>query len=134
LGGVVSPGAELMDIVPTEENLVIEARVSPLEIDTVRPEMEAEVTLIAYPRQTTPKLSGRVDHISADVKQDSDGGTPHYAVRVIVDAGAIAALPSSITLYPGMPTETVIKAGDRTGLSYLVEPILSSVQRSFIAP
>jgi len=134
LGGVVAPGEQLMDIVPDDEDLVIEARIQSLDIDTVRQGMEAEVVLSAYPRRTTPRLSGRVTRISADVKNDEEGQSPYYSARIIVNAEDIEKLPPDITLYPGMPTENIIRAGDRTALGYLIEPLIASFQRSFAEP
>lgn len=134
LNGVVAPGDRLMDIVPVDEDLVIEAQVRTLDIDTLRPGMSADIVLTAYPRRTTPRLTGRVTRISADIKAGPDDQTPHYAARIVVDAGALARLPRGVTLYPGMPAEVMIRADDRTVLHYLIEPVLASFQRSLMEP
>lgn len=132
VGGVVSPGAEILDIVPTRERLVIDAKISPYDIDMVHAGASAQVILSAYPQRTTPNLSGVVDWISADVKLEKGGDQPFYASRIIIERDAISKLPENIKLYPGMPTEVMITAGERTALDYLLDPLLTSVRRSFI--
>ena len=129
-GGVVSPGAPMMDIVP-EEQLVIQARVSPLDIDVVHKGLIAQVTLSAFKSRTTPTLEGRVESVSADAVQDPQTGEPYYEARVQLDNEQLALLDADQELYPGMPVQVMIVTDKRTMFQYLTSPITDSFNRAF---
>ena len=129
-GGVVSPGAAMMDIVP-EEQLVIQARVSPLDIDVVHKGLIAQVTLSAFKSRTTPTLEGRVESVSADAVQDPQTGEPYYEARVQLDNEQLALLDADQELYPGMPVQVMIVTDKRTMFQYLTSPITDSFNRAF---
>ena len=127
-GGVVGPGEALMDIVPAGDRLVVEARVEPMDIDTVRPELPAEVRLTAFSQLTTPTLSGKVVRVSADRLVDERTGAPYYEARIALEAGEPGL--ADLKLKPGMPAEVMIVTGQRTALEYLLEPIVASFGRA----
>ena len=127
-GGVIGRGQPLMDIVPAGDELVIEARVAPTDIDTVYPDLPAQVRLTAFSHLTTPILSGTVLQVSADRLADERTGTPYYAARVALDPGQPEL--AELKLQPGMPAEVMIITGKRTALDYLLKPIVASFGRA----
>jgi HlyD family type I secretion membrane fusion protein len=129
-GAVVPPGGALLDIVPDDENLVLQVRVSPMDIDTVREGLEAQVRLVAFKQRTTPTLTGRVTQVSADAIVDEKAQTSYYQARIEVGPEELARVPH-VKLTPGMPVEAVILTGDRTLLDYLVRPLLDSFAHAF---
>lgn len=128
LGGVVGPGEALMDIVPAGEDLVIEARVDPTDVDVVYPGLPAQVRLTAFSQLTTPLLSGTVLQVSADSLVDERTGTTFYTARVALDPEQPEL--QDLKLQPGMPAEVMIVTGSRTPLDYLLKPIFTSLERS----
>ena len=127
-GGVVGPGEPLMDIVPAGDDLVIEAKVEPRDIDVVYPGLPAQVRLTAFSQLTTPLLEATVLQVSADSLIDERTGAPFYAARVALDPQQpeLDRLP----LQPGMPAEVMIITGKRTPLDYLLKPIVTSFGRA----
>lgn len=130
LGGVVPPGGEILDLVPEDDPLVVEARISPTDIDTVHSGQQARVALSAYKSRTTPYLDGRVLRVSADALVDERTGQRFFRAEIEVDADQVAAL-DAVRLMPGMPVETFIETGERTLLDYLVQPFTDSFRRAF---
>ncbi len=128
-GGVIAPREPLMEIVPQDDQLIVEARVNPTDIDVVRAGLRAEVRLTAYTTRATPNLKGVIEHVSADRLVDERTGVPYFAARVVF-APEEAKQLNDVELYPGMPAEVMIVAGQRTPLSYLVQPLTSSFQRA----
>lgn len=133
IGGVIGPGEPILDLVPDQERLIIDARVSPLDIDAMHPGLPATVVLTAYPRRTTPTVAGRVAWVSAD--RQSDDAAPgkeaesYYMARVEVDGPAMAALPDGVALVPGMPVGVMIKTDERTLLDYLLDPLIDAARQ-----
>jgi HlyD family type I secretion membrane fusion protein len=125
VGGVINQGASLMEIVPSLDKLVVEAHVEVTDIDKVRPDLPAQIRLLAFSQRTTPSLDGRVVLVSADRIDDEKTKSAYYTARVDVDQEKLAALPD-IRLYPGMPVDVMIATGKRTMLQYLLAPIESS--------
>ncbi|MEO1305723.1 MAG: HlyD family type I secretion periplasmic adaptor subunit [Pseudomonadota bacterium] len=135
IGGVITPGSAILDIVPTEEDLVIEARVSPIDIDAIRVGMAANVQLTAFTVRTLPQIGGTVRSISADTVLDEVTGEAYFRVSVEVDQEQLAQLEEildiQLTLAPGMPADVLLVTGDRTLLQYLWEPLGDSVNQAF---
>ena len=127
-GGVIGQGEALMDIVPASGELVIEVQVEPTDIDTVYPDLPAQVRLTAFSHLTTPILSGTVLQVSADRLTDERTGAPFYEARIALDPGQPAL--ANLKLQPGMPAEVMIVTGKRTALDYLIKPIVASFRRS----
>ena len=127
-GGVIAPGVPILDIVPNDELLVVEARVDPLDIDVVHAGLVAEIRLSAFRADEIPVIKGVVENVSPDAITDQQSGQSYYTARIVLAKGA--KLPKDKPLYPGMPAEVLIVTGERTALSYLVEPITRSLSRS----
>ena len=127
-GAVIAPGQRLMDIVPAGERLVVEARVAPIDIDSVAVGLPAQVRLTAFSLLTTPPLDGHVIRVSADAFSDERAGASWYEARIALDPGQPAL--DGLDLVPGMPAEVMIVTGDSTPLEYLLKPILASFGRA----
>ncbi|AMS43558.1 type I secretion membrane fusion protein, HlyD family [Aminobacter sp. Y103A] len=130
VGGVVTPGEAIMQIVPTADALVVEARVAPQDIDQVRIGQPATLRLSAFNQQTTPEVDGTVDRVSPDMIEDQKAGLSYYAVRIALSAKSLEQAGSP-ELKPGMPAEVFLKTTDRTVLSYLFKPLTDQASRAF---
>jgi len=130
VGGVVTPGEAIMQIVPTADALVVEARVAPQDIDQVRIGQPATLRLSAFNQQTTPEVDGTVDRVSPDMIEDQKAGLSYYAVRIALSAQSLEQAGSP-ELKPGMPAEVFLKTTDRTVLSYLFKPLTDQASRAF---
>ncbi len=133
VGGVVEPGAAILDIVPQNEELVLEVKIQPTDIDVVKPGLESRVIFPAYRARRMPLFTGKVIQVSADAFTEQQGlsQTSYYTARVEVDTKQMHDLSAPITLYPGMPADVYIKTGSRSFLSYLMAPITDSMDRAF---
>jgi HlyD family secretion protein/epimerase transport system membrane fusion protein len=130
LGGVVEPGGAILDLVPQDDSLIIEARVNPADIDVVHEGLPARVALIAYKSRTTPQLNGTVRQVSADTLTDERTGERYFVARIEIDREELARL-DGIRLAAGMPAEAFIETGRRTLLEYLIQPLTDSFRRAF---
>jgi HlyD family type I secretion membrane fusion protein len=128
VGGVIQPGATLMEVVPTDDLLIVEAQISPLDVDVVTVGMPAKIRLGSFTMDQVPELDAVVSVLSADRLIDEANGNPYYSARLSVD---VTALPNGIELQPGMPADTLIITGQRTVLQYLVEPFERRLRRAF---
>ncbi len=120
IGGVIAPGGSFVSVVPDNEKLVVDARISPIDIDSVHKGMEAEIRLPGLSLRTAPLLRGYIKTLSADALEMRDG-EQYYRAVVEVPAEEMAVLGDTV-LIPGMPAEVLIKAGERTALDYLISP------------
>jgi len=127
-GGVVKPGETLMELLPGDDLLVVEAHVRPEDIDNVAQEQKVRVRLTAYSQRRTSALEGRVQDVSADRIVDRQSDKAYYLARVIVDPSALAA-HRELKLYPGMPATVFIETGEETMLDYLLSPLFSGLER-----
>jgi len=127
-GGVIAPGAAILDIVPENELLVIEARIDPIDIDVVHAGLKAEIRLSAFRADEMPVINGVIENVSPDSLRDQYTGQTYYAARIVLAEGV--ELPKDKPLYPGMPAEVLIVTGKRTALSYLFDPLARSLSRS----
>lgn len=121
--GVLPPGFKLMDIVPQDETLYIEAQVPVHLIDKVKPALTVEVMFTAFNQNRTPYVEGLVDMVSADRLMDEKNGYPYYTMHARVTPEGARKL-GQLQVRPGMPVEVLIKTGERTLLSYLFKPVL----------
>jgi HlyD family type I secretion membrane fusion protein len=128
--GVVGPGEPILDIVPTEAKLIVDARVNPIDIDTIEPGMKARVLLTVYRQRNLPQIHGIVRSISADRLIDDRSGEAYFLAKVEVDPEELSHLPD-VRLSPGMPAEVMILTGEQTLLGYLLRPLLDSVEKGF---
>jgi len=128
--GVISPGATLMLIVPRSDNLIVESKVGPANIDELHLGQTARLRFSALNQRTTPEINGTLSRISADITTDERTGASYYTVRVVLTAEEVSRL-GDIALVPGMPVEVFITTGDRKVLSYLVKPLTDQIARAF---
>jgi HlyD family secretion protein/epimerase transport system membrane fusion protein len=131
VGGVVGAGQSILDIVPSDDELLIEARIAPTDIDVVRSGLPAQVVFSAFKQRNLPRLEGRVRDVSADRITDPQSGNAFYLARVEVDRGHIRSIAPELELTAGMPAEVMIMSGEKTLFQYLVEPLRDSLRRSF---
>lgn len=130
LGGVIGPGETIMLIVPKADNLTVEARVAPNDIDQVHVGQTVNLRLSAFNQRTTPVIAGTVSRVSADIMSDEKTGTSYYTVRIAMP-GEETARQGDVALVPGMPVECFFVTGKRTALSYLLKPVSDQVARAF---
>ena len=128
--GVSNYGDKVMDVVPDQDTLVIEAQVGVDDIGQIRPEMAAEIHLTAYKQRITPVVRGEVIQVSADRLEEKWTGAPYYTALVRVDEGDLAQLPH-VKLYPGMSATVMIPTVERTTFDYLVGPLVMSFKHAF---
>lgn len=132
IGAVVPPGGKLLEIVPGKEKLLVEAQVSPLDVDRVRVGQTAEVRLTAFKSRDTPSVYGKLIAVSADRLMDEKEKIPFYLARVEINAAGLQYLVKrKLVLVPGMPSEVLINTGEHTFFRYLMDPLKSIVARSF---
>lgn len=130
VGGVVRGSDVLMEIVPTNDKLIIEAMVNPIDIDVMAVGLESDVRLSAFSSHLTPMLHGRVVQVAADATTDPQHGTRYYTARIEVEKSELEKL-GDLKLVPGMPAEVLVKAGERTIFEYLLRPLTDSFFRAF---
>ncbi|AXB78214.1 HlyD family type I secretion periplasmic adaptor subunit [Novosphingobium sp. P6W] len=130
VGGVVPAGQTILEIVPDDDNMIVEATISPVDIDQVHAGQKATVRFSAFSTRTTPELIGTVKHVSADRTDDKTTHSAFYRVTVALDRSEIAKL-GELRLRPGMPAETFIQTGRRTMLSYILKPLSDQFKRAF---
>ncbi len=126
IGGVVAPGETVMQIVPREDQLIIEAQVQPVDIDQLAPGQVARIRFPSFDQRTTPELNAKLLTVAADLTQDERTGLSYYTAKLIIDDTELEKLGSQ-TLVPGMPVETFLQTGERTVLSYLVKPVTDQI-------
>lgn len=129
--GVISPGNPILEIVPQDAELVVEAKVSPIDIDRVSIGLQAEVRFSAFKQSLIPKMDGNVVQLSADRLEDEKTGEPYYLARIELTPESAEKL-GGLILLPGMPAEVLIKTGERTLLEYLIHPAKNALARAFI--
>lgn len=130
IGGIVPQGQPIAEVVPLTEELIVEARVAPIDIDRVAVGQEATIRFSSF-SSAVPNIFGRVITVSADAFSDPNTGMTYYTARVEVTPEGMANL-GNLTLVPGMPAEVFIATGSRTFLQYLMKPISNALARSFI--
>lgn len=128
MGGVVNPGMKIMEVVPDEEGLVIEAKIGPHLIDRIHPGLAAQVRFTALNQRTTPTVDGTVESVSADKFNPADANTAnrmfpdgYYTAKIRLNPDELKKLGDQ-NLYPGMPADVIVKLGSRTFMSYLIKP------------
>jgi HlyD family type I secretion membrane fusion protein len=132
-GAVIGPREVLMEIVPEDKTLVVEARIRPEDINHVRKGSDAEVRLTAYQQRTTPLVAGTVNYVSADRMLDAQTGTPYYVVHVDVPARALEEA-GNLSMTAGMPAEVYIRTDSRSAFDYLFAPVTSYLRRGMREP
>ncbi|MCV6586933.1 MAG: HlyD family type I secretion periplasmic adaptor subunit [Marinibacterium sp.] len=132
VGGVVASGETLMQIVPEDDGLVVTAAVRPQDINNVSVGQTAGIVIAAFDHHIAPRLDGRVEFISADLRTDPATGLPFFEARVALDDSAHALLQDrQLALLPGMPAEVYIETGQRTLFEYLLDPLSKQLRTTF---
>ena len=126
-GGVIAPGFKLMEIVPSEDALVVEGQVPVHLIDKVHPDLKVELIFSAFNQNLTPHVPGIVTHVSADRLIDEVSRLPYYQIKAKVAPEGMKMI-SNVQVRPGMPVELFVKTGERTLLNYLLKPILDHIK------
>jgi HlyD family secretion protein len=130
VGGVITAGDAIMMIVPEADNLAVEAKVNPQDIDQLQIGQPALLRFTNFNQRTTPEIYGSVSRISADTSTDQRTGANYYTVRIGLSPEEIARL-GDVKLVPGMPVEVFAQTANRTVLSFLAKPLLDQVKRAF---
>ncbi|HVO90575.1 MAG TPA: HlyD family type I secretion periplasmic adaptor subunit [Casimicrobiaceae bacterium] len=130
VGGVITAGDTIMQIVPESDKLQVEAKVNPRDIDQVQVGQAALLRFTAFNSRTTPEVSGTVMRVSADTTSDQRTGQSYYTIRVSMTHDETARL-GDVKLIPGMPVEAFVQTGERTVLSYLIKPLQDQFMRAF---
>ncbi len=128
-GGVLASGEAILDLVPTEEKLVIDVQIAPIDIDIVEIGMPALVHFTALPQRTAPRVTGTVTSVSADSLTDESTRRPYFLARVEVDGSEVEKLQEA-RLMVGMPAEVIVVAEERTMGEYLVQPLVDAFRRA----
>ena len=129
-GSVISPGEEMALLLPTSTELIVEAQLSPSDIDIVLPGQAADLRFVALNMRTTPSVAGSVNYVSPDRLIDQSSGHPYFVARLHITDD----LPPEVDrdqIYPGMPVEAMISTGERTFFEYLTRPLMDSFNRAF---
>ena len=127
-GAVIKPGDTVMEIVPADDALEIEAHVRPDNADTIVPGMVAHVSFNSYKQRRLPQITGKVDVVSADRLIDQRTGQPYFNVTVVVDRQALKDY-AALRLMPGIPADVAISTGTRTLMEYFLSPILDVIEK-----
>ena len=130
VGGVITAGDAIMLIVPQADDLQVEAKVAPQDIDKLQVGQKTLLRLSAFNQRTTPELNGVVTRVSPDTTTDQRTGQSTYTIRVSMPPAEIARL-GDVKLIPGMPVEAFVQTGERTLLSYLIKPLNDQLMRAF---
>jgi HlyD family secretion protein len=131
IGGIVRPGERILDIVPAEDALVIEARLSPNDINVVAVGQMARVHLTPYSARTMAPLEGKLVRISPDAKVDEATRETYYEVRIEVDPDMLERMATKVEMTPGMPAEVFILTGEQSLFSYMAAPVTNSFRKVF---
>lgn len=133
-GGVIAAGSPIMQIVPEGEKLLVDAQLTPQDIDKVRRGQAAYIRFPAFNAKSTPRLEATVLNVSAAQITETQGptaGKSYFSAQIALNAGELAKLPKGHALVPGMPAEVYIETETRSILSYLVKPLVDSMSRVF---
>jgi HlyD family type I secretion membrane fusion protein len=132
-GSVIGPREVLMEIVPDDKRLIIDARIRPEDINHVRHGSHADIRLTAYKQRTTPLVEGDVIYVSGDRMVDEQSKAPYYVVHVNVSPQSLAQA-GNLTMTAGMPAEVYIRTDERTTFDYLTAPVTSFLRRAMREP
>lgn len=129
-GGIVRPGEPILGIVPDGDPLIVEARVSPTEIESIHTSLPTEIRFSSFDPATTPPVPGVVETVSADRFTDTQTGQSYYMARITISPQVASLINKPIL--PGMPAEVVIKTGERTLMQYLIGPLKVRIAKSLL--
>ena len=130
VGGVIPAGDAIMLIVPESDNLQVEAKINPRDIDQIQVGQPAMLRFSAFNLRTTPEINGTITRIAADTTTDQRTGQTYYNTRIAMTKGEMARL-GEVKLIPGMPVEAFVQTGERSVMSYLIKPLQDQFMRAF---
>lgn len=130
VGAVIRPGDKIMDIVPSNEGFVVEARIPTRDIDNIHIGQFAEIRFSAFNQRLTDVIDGEVIYVSADSFEDEATGAKYYRVRVGVTEEGYTQMNDRMQLLSGMPAEVMLRTGERTFASYIAKPITDMLARA----
>lgn len=130
-GGIVGAGAKMMEIVPTDDSVVVEGQLAVNLIDKVHPGLPVELIFAAFNSNKTPHIQGTVIQVAADRTVEERTGNPYYKVRAkVTPEGAKMIAAKKMAVVPGMPVEIFVKTGERSMMSYLLKPVFDRAKTS----
>lgn len=129
IGEVIAPGQELMKVVPFNEELIVETKIFPQDIDQVFIGQSTSIVFSSLTQKTPPELEGSVTHVSADSHIDEVTGQPYYLVKIKISDDQIHKL-NGVVLVPGMPADVFIQTRSQSVMSYILAPITKSLRKS----
>lgn len=130
IGGVVTAGQPIMQIIPVNDRLIVEASIMPQDVDQVYKGQDARINLSAFSQRIVPQLNGKVIERSADAIIDKVTGMPYFTVKVEIPPEEMEKL-GEMVLVPGMPAEVFLQTKERSVLSYLLKPFKDQLGRAF---
>ena len=131
IGGVIGPADTILQIIPKNDSMIIEAKIHTTDVDQVHIGQETSVHLSAFDARTTPNLKAKVNKISAGQLIDATTNTPYFAVELAISKNQLLLLNKNQILLPGMPAEIFIQTENRTPLDYLLKPLMAQFKRAF---
>lgn len=131
IGGVISSGETLLELVPINDKLIVEARIDPQDIDKVQVGLPAAIKITAFNQRTTPELAGELQYVSADSLQDPQSGMLYFVARIEVAESEVKRLGDK-QLQPGMMADVFVRTGERTMAEYLLQPLRDSFRRAWL--
>ncbi|WP_374328874.1 HlyD family type I secretion periplasmic adaptor subunit [Azonexus sp.] len=131
-GAVLRAGTPILDIVPAGAALLIEARISPADVDTVHTGQLADIRFTGFKATTTPVVEGKLVYLAADRLVDQHSGLPYFNSHIQLTATGLSKLQQlGLQIQPGIPAEVIVKTGERTLLQYIVQPLSNVLARTF---
>lgn len=130
IGGVIRPGEPILDLVPTTEDLIIDARITARDIDEVHSGLPAYVMFPSYPQRSLVRIDAVVDQVSADAVPDERTGEHFYQAKIKIDREHVREIAPQIELLPGLPAEIFVQTTQRTFLAYLMQPVLMAMEHT----
>lgn len=131
VGGVIRHSEPILDIAPSREELIVNARIRPIDVDEISTGSSAKIAFSAYKQRYLERINGKVIHLPADAFEDEKTGERFYLVDVRIDAEHLREVASEVELTAGMPADVFITTTDRTVAQYLIQPIKRSFERAF---
>lgn len=127
IGGIVAPGSLLMEIIPTQQSLLVEALVSPEHRDNLTVGQKTQVLFVAFDLKHTPAIYGKIHSVSGDVVINDNDGTSSFRVLIEVNKDELSKLRGE-TIAPGMPAQVMISTGEQTLWTYLAKPVMDAMR------
>jgi protease secretion system membrane fusion protein len=131
VGGTISSGMVLMEVVPKDESLIVQAKIPTSIIDKVRVGMPTDMRFTAFNQSTTPIVPGMVKVLGADKEPAANAQEGEFYMAQVETTKEGLALLAGLKVQPGMPVDVVIKAGERSFMSYLLKPLTDKMARAF---